>query len=233
LGYKVSDQFPVQRILELACAAQRANKSYIKESENVFDSEGKFLFVKHTNKVLIRNALGLEKSNAGPEFQPITIFVEDCDKELATEIRKYFKRLMFSAIKGDNEFQTEVNLLLNSEEAHTSKIGYIACLPSTYLRDSSRNSFEKSVKELDNAYLADIDKWLIDKDCSILQCVRSKNFDAWNVDAIIENKLVSWFSKYEIKIGPAVLIKGKVKDHSHNWLTKKETTRLNYVKVVQ
>ena len=86
----MSDLFPVQRILELACAAQRANKTYLKESETVFDSEGKFLFVKHTNKVLIRNALGLESSNSGPEFAPMTIFVEDCDKEMAIETTNVF-----------------------------------------------------------------------------------------------------------------------------------------------
>jgi hypothetical protein len=219
--------------LELSCAAQRTNNSYIKESENVFDNEGKFLFVKHTNKELVKWALGIGRTNVAIEFAPLDIFIQDVDKELAVEIRNYFKRLMFSAIKGDNEFQTEVNLLLNTEDMPADKIGFIACLPSVYLKDSSRNTFKKRVQDVDSGYLADKDSWIGDKDCTVLQCIRSKNFDAWNVDAIIENKLVSWFSKYEIKIGPAVLIKGKVKDHSHNWLTKKETTRLNYVKVAQ
>jgi len=229
----VSNLYSVQRILELSCAAQRTNNSYIKESENVFDNEGKFLFVKHTNKELVKWALGIGRTNVAIEFAPLDIFIQDVDKELAVEIRNYFKRLMFSAIKGDNEFQTEVNLLLNTEDMPADKIGFIACLPSVYLKDSSRNTFKKRVQDVDSGYLADKDSWIGDKDCTVLQCIRSKNFDAWNVDAIIENKLVSWFSKYEIKIGPAVLIKGKVKDHSHNWLTKKETTRLNYVKVAQ
>lgn len=229
----MSNLYSVQRILELSCAAQRTNNSYIKESENVFDNEGKFLFVKHTNKELVKWALGIGRTNVAIEFAPLDIFIQDVDKELAVEIRNYFKRLMFSAIKGDNEFQTEVNLLLNTEDMPADKIGFIACLPSVYLKDSSRNTFKKRVQDVDSGYLADKDSWIGDKDCTVLQCIRSKNFDAWNVDAIIENKLVSWFSKYEIKIGPAVLIKGKVKDHSHNWLTKKETTRLNYVKVAQ
>ena len=140
---------------------------------------------------------------------------------------------MFSAIKGDNEFQTEVNALLNEAEVPANKIGYIACLPSVYLKDSSRNSFEKRIRGLDEGYVADVDKWITDRNCEILQCIRSKNFDAFNVDAIIDNKLISWFSKFEIKIGPAVLVKGKVKEHSLNWLTKKSTTRLNYVKIAQ
>jgi hypothetical protein len=229
----MTQTFPTRRVLELACAAQRTNKEYLKENESVFDIEGKFLFVKHTNKALIRWALGIDRVGTSPEFSPQDIFIEDCDKVEADEIQKYFRRLMFSAIKGDNEFQTEVNALLNEEEVPANKIGYIACLPSVYLKDSTRNSFEKRVKTLEDSYLTDINQWVIDRDCEILQCIRSKNFDAYNIDAIIDNKLVSWFSKNEIKIGPAVVVKAKVKDHSHNWLTKKSTTRLNYVKVAQ
>lgn len=229
----MSQTFPTRRVLELACAAQRTNKEYLKESQSVFDNEGKFLFLKHTNKALVRWALGIDRAGVAQEFAPQDIFIEGCDKEQADEIQKYFRRLMFSAIKGDNEFQTEVNALLNEEEVAANKIGYIACLPSVYLKDSTRNVFEKRVRTLDEGYVADVDRWINDKDCEILQCIRSKNFDAYNVDAIIDNKLVSWFSKNELKIGPAVVIKGKVKDHGQNWLTKKSTTRLNYVKVAQ
>ena len=229
----MSQTFPTRRVLELACAAQRTNKEYLKENQSVFDSEGKFLFQKHPNKTLVRWALGVDRTNVAPEVAPQDIFIEDCDKEQADEIQKYFRRLMFSAIKGDNEFQTEVNALLNEAELPANKIGYIACLPSVYLKDSTRNSFEKRVRTLDEGYVAEVDKWVHDQDCEILQCIRSKNFDAYNVDAIISNKLVSWFSKNQLKIGPAVVVKGKVKDHGQNWLTKKSTTRLNYVKVAQ
>jgi hypothetical protein len=229
----MSQNFPTQRVLELACAAQRENKSYIKEAESVFDNEGKFLFVKHDNKTLIKFALGIFKGGASPEFSPQAIFIQDCDKAQAEEIKKYFRRLMFSAIKGDNEFQTEVNTLLFNEEVPASKIGYIACLPSVWLRDLSRNTIEKKTKEVINEYIEEVDKWVLDKDCEILQCVRSKNFDAWNVDAIIDNKLVSWFSKKPLTVGDCVVVKAKVKEHSVHWLTKKFQTRLNYVKAVQ
>lgn len=226
--------YSTQRILELSCAAQRANKGYLKESESVFDNAGKFLFIKHDNKSLVKFAIGAFKSeNLAPEFAPQAIFIEDVDKEMASEIRKYFRRLMFAAIKGDNDFKTEVNSLLDSEEIALNKIGYIACLPSVYLKDSTRNFFEKKIKLLDDGYIGDIDAWVFDKDCEVLQCVRSKNFDAWNIDAIIDNKLVSWFSKNQLKIGDAVVIKAKIKDQSSNWLTKKDQTRLNYVKVAQ
>jgi len=229
----VSDLYSVQRILELSCAAQRTNKSYIKESENVFDSEGKFLFVKHTNKELVKWALGINRTNIAIEFAPIDIFVQDVDKELAIEIRNYFKRLMFSAIKGDNEFQTEVNSLLNTEDIPADRIGYIACLPSVMVRDQQRLNQTRRFKDALSEPLGDPGDSFVDLDCEIVSAKRSENFDAWNICAIINNKIVSWFSRIELKTGPCVVVKAKVKSIGENWHTKKIETRLNYVKAAQ
>ncbi len=226
-------EFPLQEVLELACAAQRVNKAYIKEVESVFDTEGKFLFMKHANKALVRKALKLAESNTSPEFAPQDIFVEDVDRELAVEIQKYFRRLMFAAVKGDNEFHMEVNTLLTLAVVPENKIGFIACLPSVYRRDSANNQIEKRIRTLDHEYLAPINSNIFDKDCEILASQRSKNFDAWNIDAIIDNKMVSWFSKIDMKVGPCVVVKGKVKDHNLHWKHQTPVTRLNYIKAVQ
>lgn len=231
----MSQTFPTQRVLELACAAQRTNKEYLKESESVFDSEGKFLFIKHDNKSLVKFALGAFKSdNVAPEFAPQTIFINDEDKEMAGEIQKYFKRLMFSAVKGTNEFETEVNAILNSDELPLNKVGYVACLPSVYKRDVARNQIEKRIRTVDRSYLGDAGKQIFDKDCEVLESKRSINFDAFNITAIIDNKMVSWFSKIDLKLGACVVIKAKVKEHSMHWKHKDiNVTRLNYVKAAQ
>ena len=228
-------EFPLERVLELACAAQRTNMAYLKDAESVFDSEGKFCYMKHTNKTLIRKALGLEHKDghSEKEFSPMDLFVEAADKELALEIKKYFRRLMFAAVKGDNEFQTEVNFLLSSENIPGNKVGFIACLPSVYARDAAQSRMEKRVRDLSDGYLGDVGQTVLDKDCEILQCVRSKNFDAWNIDAIIDNKMVSWFSKTQLTIGACVVVKCKVKDHTTHWKHKNLVTRLNYVKAMQ
>lgn len=227
-------EFAVQRVLELACAAQRANKDYIKDAQSVYGDNGQFLFIKHDNKTLIKFALGLFKSdNQAPEFAPQAIFIEEGDKELALEIRKFFRKLMFAAVEGSNDFLTEVNFLLNSDNMEANKIGFIACLPSVYARDYAQTQFEKKVKTIDEGYLGLPGTVLIDKDCDVLECKRSKNFDAWNIYAIIDNKMVSWMGKKEVKLGPAVVIGAKVKDHGEHWKYKNSVTRLNYVKVFQ
>lgn len=227
-------EYNTQKVLELACAAQRTYGAYIKEPEYKYDSEGKFLFVKHTNKDLVKYALGILKySNTEQEFRPFDLILTPEDAEQAEQIRKYFRRLMFSAVKGTNEFETEVNALLESETIPDKKVGYIACLPSVYLREKAKTDTKKSLADCEDSKLAEEGSNVLDKDCEILRVVRSKNFDAWNILAIIDNKIVSWMSSKEVKVGPAVVIKAKVKGFGANYQTGKTETRLNYVKVAQ
>lgn len=226
--------FSTQRVLELACAAYRLHGDYHKEPEYKYDSEGKFLYVKHANKELVKHALGITKySSTEQEFRPMDLILSTEDTLEAEEIIKYYRRLMFSAVQGKNEFETEVNALLESEEIEDRKVGFIACLPHTYRRDKDKNSIEKKLKHCDNEHVAAEGTTILDKDCEILRVKRSTNFDAWNVLAIIDNKIASWMTSKEVKVGPAVIVKAKVKGHAANYQTGKTETRLNYVKVAQ
>jgi hypothetical protein len=231
---QVPAMYPVQKVLELACAAQRTNQSYIKTAEYKYGDDGKFMFVKHENKTLIKHALGIDKySNTEQEFRPMQLFLVQQDKELADEIRNYYKRLMFAAIKADNEFQTEIFSLLMSEEMEQGKIGWIASLPSVYERDVAKSRLDKAYRNADEGFLAEVGQVLLDKDCEIVQVKKSKNFEGYSVHAMIDNKIVSWYSRHVLTVGPAVMIKCKIKEHSENWQTKKPETRLNYVKIAQ
>lgn len=231
----VGPVFPLQTVLELACAAQRVNKEYIKSIEAVYDNEqSKVMYYKYPNRQLIESVLGEDKSKYSPDYpRPQLLCTNLEDRELANDIQKYYKRLAFAAIQGDNEFQTEVNSLLNSENVQLNKLGFIACLPSVYKRDYANRQIEKLIGTLDIEFLGSIGNEVHDKDCEIIESKRSKNFDAWNITAIIDNKMVSWFSKNDLKLGPCVVIKGKVKDHSAHWKYHNPVTRLNYVKAAQ
>lgn len=229
----MADSYTTQKVLELACAAQRTYGDYLKDAQSVFDVEGKFVCLKHSNKELVKFALGANRNQYQQEYRPIDLILVPEDTDQANEIRQFFKRLMFSAVAGTNDFEIEVNSLLESETIPANKIGYIACLPSVYLRERAKKLVKKSLAECDNEPLGAQGSTIIDKDCEIIEAKRSKNFDAWNVLAIIDNKIVSWFNKFELKTGPAVVQKGKIKDYRDNWQTKKIETRLNYVKVAQ
>lgn len=227
--------FPLQTLLELACAAQRVNKEYRKELEAVYaDGNDKVMFYKYPNRQLMLVALGEDKTQYSGDFQKPQLLCTNLeDRELANEIQKYYRRLAFAAIEGDNEFQTTVNSLLNSETVPLNRLGFIACLPSVYKRDYAKTQMDKRVKTLDDSYLDVVGSNVMDKDCEIVASNRSKNFDAWNIDAIIDNKLVSWMSKSDLKVGACVVISARVKDHSGHWKYQLATTRLNYVKAAQ
>lgn len=226
--------YPGQTVLELACAAQRVNNDYIKFAEPIYSDDGKIMSYKWDNKMLMLTTLDPSKvSTIGDGLKPPLLCTNKDDQELANDIKKFYKRLLFVAVSGENEFLTEVNALLEAEEIPTSKFGFIACLPSVFKRDFGRHSLEKKIKLADDAYLACIGDNIVDADCEVLTCQRSKNFDAFNVDAIIDNKMVSWMSKKELKLGPAVIVSARVKDHSKHWKYQNSVTRLNYVKAAQ
>ena len=225
--------FPSQYVLELACAAQRINGNYIKEGEAVYDAEGKFLYIRQANKQMMLATADPHFWTGEPKDRPALIKIKTEDTELANTIKNHFKKLMFAAVEGENEFLTTVNSLLNSEEIGHRMFGYVACLPNVYKRDYAKTQIRKQAKSLDDSYLAKIGENIYDLDCEIIESVKSKNFDAWNICAIINNRMVSWFSKTDMQVGACVVIRAKVKDHSKHWDHGISVTRLNYVKAAQ
>lgn len=225
--------FPVQQALELACAAQRYNNCYQKESETLWTDEGKTMGYKHSNKILMLWTLDQQRrEGADPQLLPPIIQTDERDTKLTEEIRTYYRRLMFSVLaQPDNQFLQEVLSLLNKETMNENKLGFIACLPHVYEKDRRRNDLNKIIRDCENNFLAGKDTKLLNLQATIVDCTRSKNFDAYNVLAIIDNKLASWFSKFPIKQNQITIDSAKVKENTENWMTKKPETRLNYVKV--
>jgi hypothetical protein len=225
--------FPVQTALELACAAQRYNKCYQKESRTLYSDDGKIMGHQYSNKLLILFTLDVSRRNGNdPMYLPSLLQITDEDRKKVDEIRSYYRRLMFSIMsQPDNNFLQEVHSLLNKEIMNENKIGFIACLPSTYERDSKRNDVSKILKQCSNSYLAEPESKLNNLSARVIECTRSKNFDAFNVLAVVDDKLVSWFSKVPVNLGDKTIISAKVKGNSEHWFSKKSETRLNYVKV--
>jgi len=226
-------EFPTQQVLELACAAQRINRVYLKESENVYADDGAFLFTKHTNKMLMLFTLDHTLWTADPKDAPMPLRVLPEDIALADEIKKHFRKFMFSAIEGENDFQTNINTILSGDAVKQNQFGYVACLPSVYVRDVAQTKVKKAAQTVEQGPLAEIGTQLKDLDAEIISSIKSKNFEGFNIDAIINNKMVSWMNKTNLELGPAVIVKAKVKDCNKHWKHGNDVTRLNYVKAVQ
>jgi hypothetical protein len=221
--------FPIQQVLELACAAQRTNGAYLKDQESVYADDGVLMYTKHPNKALMM--LTLDDRMVIPDTKALKIEPEDTVR--AEEIKTYYKRLMFSAIDGENDFLTTINTILNSETVKENQLGYVACLPSVQLRDYVHNQVKRAAKSVEEGYLGKPGDRLADLDCEILEVIKSKNFEGWNICAIINNKMASWMSQVELKRGPCVVVKARVKDNSKHWKHQNDETRLNYVKAAQ
>jgi hypothetical protein len=226
-------EFPTQQVLELACAAQRVNGSYVKEGENVYAEDGVFMYSKKTNKILMLCTLDHRFWTTDPKDAPMPLKVLPEDVAQAEEIKKHFRKFLFSAIEGENEFQTSINSILSSDLVKQNQFGYVACLPSVYVRDVAQTKVKRAVRQVEEGYLAEIGSTVKDLDAEILSSVKSKNFEGYNIDAIINNRMASWLSKVDLKIGPAVIVKAKVKDHTKHWKHQNDVTRLNFVKAAQ
>jgi len=226
-------EFSTQTVLEMACAAQRVNGAYLKEPEAMYSSDSMYLYSKQPNKILMLCTLDHTVWTADPKEAPMPLKVTQEDVALADEIKTYFKRLLFAAIEGENEFQTNINSILSGDTVKTNQFGYVACLPSVYVRDKSQNKIKKVARTVSEGYLGEIGSNLKDLDCEILEAIKSKNFEGYNISAIINNKMVSWLNKTNLNLGACVLVKAKVKDHTKHWKHQNDVTRLNYVKAAQ
>lgn len=228
-------QIPLQTALEVACAAQRYNKSYLKGYEEIYSDDGVIMAYKFPNKELMRQALGLLNHNPKAEsvFIPPLICTNLQDRDLANEIKRYYRKLVFAAVAGEDSFLTEVNTLLNSETIPENKLGFIACLPHVQRKEIAKKTFERMVESLDDGYLGEPGQSVEDKDCEIIDVRHSKAYDAWNVLAIIDNKMVSWMCKAQMTLGPCVVVRATVKAQGKHWGNQHDETRLNYVKAAQ
>jgi hypothetical protein len=226
-------EFPTQQVLELACAAQRINRAYIKESNTVFADDGVAVYTQHTNKMMMLCTLNPSNWTADPKDAPMPLKVLPEDTLLSEEIKKHFRKFMFSAIEGENDFQTNINTILSSDSVKANQFGYVACLPSTYVRDLAQTKVKKAARTVEEGYLAEIGAQLKDLDAEIISSIKSKNFEGYNIDAIINNRMASWLNKTNLNLGACVIVKAKVKDHSKHWKHSNDVTRLNYVKAAQ
>jgi hypothetical protein len=226
-------EFPTQQVLELACAAQRINGAYIKEDAPVYSEDGAFMYLKHTNKIQMLCTLEPAIWTADPKDAPMPLRVLPEDVALAEEIRKYFRKFLFSAIEGENEFQTNINTILSGDTVKQNQFGYVACLPSVHVRDVAQTKVKRAAKAVEEGYLGEVGSNLKDLDAEIISSVKSKNFEGYNIDAIINNRMASWLNKTNLNLGACIIVKAKIKDHTKHWKHQNDVTRLNYVKAAQ
>lgn len=227
----MTELFELKTILGLACAAQRRNRKYIKDSYTGYpieESEGKIF----SNKSLILATLGYGDRFT---FPPKNLVISEEDIRLSNTLEQFSQRFVFNAIaaEDDYKFETSLHSILNKGEITKNEIGVIAYLPEYYFKYQQNKKIKKYLDNCEPTYLGEPTKQLTDLDSEIIEVFKSKNYDAYNVLAIINNKLASWMSNKELNLGPAVIVKAKIKQHSTHYKHGTPTTRLHYVIAAQ
>jgi len=220
-------EYSTKGLLHLACAAYRVNGKYISDRSAYEDS------TLVSNRDLILYSLG-EKEWFGPtQDRPPLLHVTQEDKDLAEKVLAYSKKLLFSVINGTNQFEINLHKSLSTDTSTISKLGFIACSPNSYIKHATTRTLTKSIRDCEDEYIGEIGSQLYDRDSEIVSVTKSTNYDAFNVIAVVENKMVSWMTSKIPNTGPAVIISANIKDFSTLYKHGTKVTRLNYVKVAQ
>jgi hypothetical protein len=211
---KPVQKYDVNIVLQNSCAAFRINGGYT----NIH---------KYNPTHLIKNNIGAVLYDHVPKFE---ILPEDI--ELANTIRQHFKRLIFSIIgSNSNNYESSIFLLFEQEYIPSTKFQLLAELPEYYVVNKAFTDINKKIKECDSVHNYKKYDIISNTKCEIVHVMKTKNFSGYNITAIVNNNVVSWYSENIISVGDYVLISAQVKDHGWHYYAECSDIRLTKVKL--
>jgi hypothetical protein len=217
-----STQYSVSDVWAAACAAQRINGEYVKETQYRFNEEtGQTILVKHRNRDVMQEFLG----------SPDRLLVEDV--EAGERVRNFLQNdLTFRAIKGRlTEFDTAVSRCLavqNQFDSHANKyeLAVVASLPASMARSEQRQNVEQRMKFARGGLIAQPGA-KITAQVEVVSCNYSQQYNIFWIRGVTDQDQPVMFSNKEaFDAGTRLTVQGKVKAHRDN------LTQLNYVKVL-
>lgn len=228
---KVSNarMIPTVDIFAAACAAQRINGQYVKETHAIYEngspflpdgSDAPFKIVK-ANKVMVREWL------ANNDMSSVT----EEDRSDAEAVRGYWQLKLFNILNGtanDYEKVAVESASAESIESHDhQKIGIIASLPQAYangvLRDK-RLEIRQDAAAI-SCHFGRVGDAVSGK-IRIIDCVYSQNWLCYYVTGQLDGNMVMFSFKDRVDTDKVFNIKGKIKKHRDE-----NITQLNYVKL--
>lgn len=194
-----------------ACAAQRLNGSYVKYSDP------------NDPNSLRPNRELLEAFLETPES------LTQADRDLGTEVRKYYKALTFKILKGVklNEFENNAMVIANRDViASKYDIAVIASLPASYDRGVQRDNLNRRIDFATGGFIGQVGQ-KVTLDVEVLRSVYSQQWNCFFITALTDKDQPIFFSYREaIDVGTKLKVAGTVKAH------REKSTQLNRVKVL-
>lgn len=212
----------VDNVWGAACAAQRINGSYVKETQHQFDENtNTMVVVKQRNRDVMSDILA----------NPAVLTVEDIAQ--GQECRKFLQQdITLRGLKGRlTEFDTAVSKTVAvSEEfdtvTHKYELAVVASLPASHQRSLARQDVDSRVRQTTGAYVGAVDA-KIELDVEVISANYSQSYGIFWVTAITQDNQAVFFSyKSKLTTGSWIQIKGTIKAHRDG------KTQLNRVKVI-
>ena len=212
----------VDNVWGAACAAQRINGSYVKETQYRFDENtNTMVVVKQRNRDIVTDIL----------VNPAVITVEDIAQ--GQECRKFLQQdLTLRGLKSQlTEFDSNVakTLAVNEEfdtAIHKLELALVACLPASQARAIARQETQSRVRQTTGGYVGAVDS-KVELDVEVVSANYSQTYDIFWVTAITSDNQAVFFSyRSKLTTGSWIQIKGTIKAHRDG------KTQLNRVKVI-
>jgi hypothetical protein len=216
-----------QEALAVACAAQRINGGYVKDTRRFSEVENKTQFA---NKEIVKFAY-----HGDPSYLP-TDYVRPVPTEedyvQVAEIQKWMRRYVMLGLADLDDFKRDMINAVSTNVVPVNNLGRIAFIPEFVKRDQHESSLKKEIRvEYRNSQYLGKEKDVVEGVVKILDKRYSQQWESFNYVAVIDGNLVSFMNKYEHAVGDMKRIKGKVKAQTQNKLFSANETRLNYVKL--
>lgn len=218
--------FDLLEALSLSCAVQRTKGKYVKLQISFDDAVDEY-----TNKDVLMFYLvpGCRPDGYVPNLKVLQV-----DRDQAAEIIKFYRRLMFGVLAENiNNYLVSISRILSNSECTIKDLGIISSIPSSYIRDYSRLTKDKIIKESSGEVFGSIGD-AVDLHCYIVDVRRVQSIDCIAHTAVdSQGNLIEFLSKKQIGFeNDCVHIRARVKKHSVYYRTEKPVTQLNYVKIV-
>ena len=216
-----------QEALAMACAAQRINGSYVRDTRR-FSEDNPTIF---SNKEIVKFAFWQGHQDHLPtDYTKPTVTEEDYAQ--VSEIQKWMKRYVMLGLGEVDDFKRDMINSVSADVVPVNNLGRVAFIPEFVKRDQHETGLTKEIRVeyRDSQYLGK-EKDVVEGVIKILDKRYSTQWESYNYTAVMDGNLLSFMNKFEHEVGTMKRIKAKVKAQGTNKLFSANETRLNYVKL--
>ena len=226
---KAKTEFLTHEVLAVAFATHRINDGYYKDTRRF--SESPTLF---SNKEMLNYQLN---ETPPSDFEPIKLIDEDFI-HAKESVDWLHKDNALGIIAGSlTDFMENIMSSISRTTSTSSSFGLLAIVPKVYFDAVKKKTTKKELKAYFNeSKLISTIGSKIEGNFTLQEIKFVDKYTCHVLNGHIEGNLVSFFKSFdqtnELPLeGSTFKIKGKVKRHSENYITKLPETVINYVKI--